>query len=102
LIPALALAFFAWSAPAGIDPSKWSAAQAKQFQDRSDSIAKASIAARDSASRADSGKSAADSLSRKALPPRVMPLSDQMMYAGGFMVFLALMVASLQNLNPND
>jgi hypothetical protein len=38
----------------------------------------------------------------KKLPDRILPLSQQMMYAGGFMVFLALMITSLQNFNPND
>lgn len=36
------------------------------------------------------------------LPPRTLPLKRQMMFAGGFMVFIALMMTSLQNFNPND
>lgn len=36
------------------------------------------------------------------LPPRTLPLKRQMIFAGGFMVFLALMMTSLQNFNPND
>ena len=102
MIPALLLAAAVWAAPAGVDPSRWSALQAKSFQDRSDSLSKASIAARDSAARADSGAALPDSSRARSLPPRSLPLSQQMVFAGGFMVFVALMITSLQNLNPND
>lgn len=43
-----------------------------------------------------------DTTDLKKLPPRVLPLKDQMVFAGGFMVFIALMMTSLQNFNPND
>lgn len=45
---------------------------------------------------------AIDSSDLKQLPPRTLPLKQQMMFAGGFMAFLALMLTSMQNLNPND
>jgi len=102
VIPALGLVAAIFAAPAGVDPSKLSALQSKSFQNQSDSLAKAAIASRDSLARADSNKVPVDSAQRKRLPDRVLPLSQQMMYAGGFMVFLALMISSLQNFNPND
>lgn len=45
---------------------------------------------------------AVDSSDLKQLPPRILPFKQQMMFAGGFMVFIALMLTSMQNLNPND
>lgn len=47
-------------------------------------------------------KSAPDTSDLKQLPPRTLPLGKQMMFAGGFMVFLAIMLTSMQNFNPND
>ncbi len=46
--------------------------------------------------------SASDTSEIKQLPPRTLPFKQQMMFAGGFMVFVALMLTSMQNLNPND
>ena len=102
MIPAWALVAALCAAPAGVDPSKLSTLQTKSFQNQSDSLAKAAIASRDSLARTDSSKVPVDSAQKKQLPERVLPLSQQMMYAGGFMVFLALMISSLQNFNPND
>lgn len=45
---------------------------------------------------------ASDTSAIKQLPPRTLPFKQQMMFAGGFMVFVALMLTSMQNLNPND
>ena len=45
---------------------------------------------------------AVDSSDLKQLPPRVLPFKQQMMFAGGFMIFLAVMLTSMQNFNPND
>lgn len=45
---------------------------------------------------------ASDTSEIKQLPPRTLPFKQQMMFAGGFMVFVALMLTSMQNLNPND
>lgn len=45
---------------------------------------------------------ASDTSDIKQLPPRTLPFKQQMMFAGGFMVFVALMLTSMQNLNPND
>lgn len=43
----------------------------------------------------------ADSATRKrSLPPRTLTLREQVMFAGGFMAFIALMMASMQNFNP--
>ena len=44
----------------------------------------------------------ADSTAKKprALPPRSLTLRQQVMFAGGFMTFIALMMASMQNFNP--
>ena len=44
----------------------------------------------------------ADSTANKprALPPRKLTLRQQVMFAGGFMTFVALMMASMQNFNP--
>ena len=50
----------------------------------------------------DPTKPAIDSSDLKQLPPRILPLKQQMMFAGGFMVFMALMLTSMQNFNPND
>lgn len=50
----------------------------------------------------DSTRPAIDSSDLKQLPPRILPLKQQMMFAGGFMVFMALMLTSMQNFNPND
>lgn len=47
-------------------------------------------------------KPVVDSSDLKQLPPRILPFKQQMMFAGGFMVFIALMLTSMQNLNPND
>ena len=43
-----------------------------------------------------------DTTAIKQLPPRTLPFKKQMMFAGGFMIFLALMLTSMQNFNPND
>lgn len=43
-----------------------------------------------------------DTSAIKQLPPRTLPFKEQMMFAGGFMIFLALMITSMQNFNPND
>ncbi|MEN9306313.1 MAG: hypothetical protein RL173_245 [Fibrobacterota bacterium] len=43
-----------------------------------------------------------DSADLKQLPPRALPLKEQMMFAGGFMIFVAIMLTSMQNFNPND
>lgn len=55
----------------------------------SESVATAAVAGRDTSET-------------HHLPPRTLPLKRQMMFAGGFMVFIALMMTSLQNFNPND
>lgn len=47
-------------------------------------------------------RGASDTSEIKQLPPRTLPFKQQMMFAGGFMVFVALMLTSMQNLNPND
>lgn len=47
-------------------------------------------------------RGASDTSGIKQLPPRTLPFKQQMMFAGGFMVFVALMLTSMQNLNPND
>ena len=47
-------------------------------------------------------KPAIDSSDLKQLPARALPLRQQMMFAGGFMIFLAIMLTSMQNFNPND
>jgi len=47
-------------------------------------------------------KPASDTSEIKQLPPRTLPFKQQMMFAGGFMVFVALMLTSMQNFNPND
>lgn len=47
-------------------------------------------------------KPVVDSMDLKQLPPRTLPFRQQMMFAGGFMVFVALMLTSMQNFNPND
>lgn len=46
--------------------------------------------------------SLSDSLAKKprSLPPRTLTLREQVMFAGGFMAFVALMMASMQNFNP--
>lgn len=52
---------------------------------------------------ADSTKVLGDSTAAKrqrSLPPRTLSLRHQVMFAGGFMVFIALMMASMQNFNP--
>lgn len=54
-------------------------------------------------SAADSAKVAGDSTAAKrprSLPPRTLSLRHQVMFAGGFMAFIALMMASMQNFNP--
>lgn len=54
-------------------------------------------------SAADSAKVAGDSTAAKrqrTLPPRTLTLRLQVMFAGGFMAFIALMMASMQNFNP--
>lgn len=90
-------------APPAADPARMQQLQNKTFSSQADSIARASTRLADSLANTDSAKTAArDSSAVKKLPDRVLPLSEQMMYAGGFMVFLALMITSLQNFNPND
>ena len=37
---------------------------------------------------------------QRMLPPRTLTLRQQVMFAGGFMTFVALMMASMQNFNP--
>lgn len=54
-------------------------------------------------STADSTKVQGDSTATKrprSLPPRTLTLRQQVMFAGGFMAFIALMMASMQNFNP--
>jgi hypothetical protein len=104
LIPALLLwAAFSAGLPPGVSQSQMQELQGKSFSTNADSISRASTSLADSLSRTDSAKAAVrDSSQFKKLPDRVLPLSKQMMYAGGFMIFLALMITSLQNLNPND
>lgn len=46
------------------------------------------------------GRTAADSTRKRELPPRTLTLRQQVMFAGGFMGFVALMMASMQNFNP--
>jgi len=79
-------------------------------------VSTVSVTARDTAAKAkDSAVAAApvaptDTLSKpkidssdlKQLPPRALPLKQQMMFAGGFMIFVAVMLTSMQNFNPND
>ena len=86
----------------GADVSRLQQMQTKQFANQADSLARASSVSDSAAARDSTRLSARDSSQFKKLPDRVMPLSRQMMFAGGFMVFLALMVTSLQNFNPND
>jgi len=104
LIPAVLLwAAFSAGLPPGVDASRMQDLQGKSFATTADSISRASTLLADSLALTDSAKTAVrDSSQLKKLPDRVLPLSKQMMYAGGFMVFLALMITSLQNLNPND
>lgn len=52
---------------------------------------------------ADSAKVLGDSAAatrQRSLPPRTLTLRQQVMFAGGFMAFIALMMASMQNFNP--
>ena len=49
-------------------------------------------------SRVDSSKMAA--VEKRSLPPRTLSLRHQVMFAGGFMAFVALMMTSMQNFNP--
>ena len=48
------------------------------------------------------GEGVSDSLAKtpRSLPPRTLTLRQQVMFAGGFMAFVALMMASMQNFNP--
>jgi hypothetical protein len=101
VIPALLLAG-AVSALAGTDVSRLQQLQAKEFASQADSLARASTVPDSLAGRDSSRMSARDSTQLRKLPDRVMPLSRQMMFAGGFMIFLAVMITSLQNFNPND
>jgi hypothetical protein len=39
-------------------------------------------------------------VAKRALPPRTLSLRHQVMFAGGFMAFVALMMTSMQNFNP--
>lgn len=51
----------------------------------------------------DSVKASGDSVAttkQRSLPPRTLSLRHQVMFAGGFMTFIALMMASMQNFNP--
>lgn len=61
---------------------------------RPDSSAAGSRIASDSALR----DSSADK--PRSLPPRTLTLRQQVMFAGGFMSFIAIMMASMQNFNP--
>ena len=75
--------------------------------DTSKAPATATKAVVESASAPDTGavtatRAARDTSETHHLPPRTLPLKRQMMFAGGFMVFIALMMTSLQNFNPND
>lgn len=58
--------------------------------------------ASDSAKPLPGGEGISDSLAKKprSLPPRTLTLREQVMFAGGFMAFVALMMASMQNFNP--
>lgn len=84
---------------------------------QTDSVAKSGVgdstsaAAKDSLARSltdsglvvtDSAKTALDSAAtrQRSLPPRTLTLRQQVMFAGGFMAFIALMMASMQNFNP--
>jgi len=63
------------------------------------------LAARDSlgAKIPGSAASPADSAAKvpdRQLPARTLTLRQQVMFAGGFMAFIALMMASMQNFNP--
>ena len=49
-------------------------------------------------STVDSSKMAA--VEKRSLPPRTLSLRHQVMFAGGFMAFVALMMTSMQNFNP--
>ena len=96
-------ATFSVALPPGVSASQMSQLQNKSFANQADSIARASTSLADSLAKTDSAaKAVRDSSQFKKLPDRILPLSEQMMYAGGFMVFLALMITSLQNFNPND
>lgn len=67
-----------------------------------DSLAKvggdSGLAAPDSATAV--GDSSAAQVKPRSLPPRTLTLRQQVMFAGGFMAFIALMMASMQNFNP--
>lgn len=39
-------------------------------------------------------------VAKRSLPPRTLSLRHQVMFAGGFMAFVALMMTSMQNFNP--
>ncbi len=49
-------------------------------------------------SRVDSSKIA--TVEKRSLPDRTLSLRHQVMFAGGFMAFVALMMTSMQNFNP--
>lgn len=101
MIGALLLAG-AVSTLSGADVSRLQQLQAKDFAAQADSLARASSVPDSIAAKDSTRLSSRDSSQFKKLPDRVMPLSRQMMFAGGFMVFLALMITSLQNFNPSD
>lgn len=83
-----------------------SLATAKAGDSLSSTAATGSQAATDSVlvkSAADSAKVRGDSTAatrQRSLPPRTLTLRQQVMFAGGFMAFIALMMASMQNFNP--
>lgn len=84
---------------------------------RSDSLRAVAASRTDSVSRSgapgDSGGPSMDPVSgglagavrdsavhKRSLPPRTLTLRQQVMFAGGFMAFVALMMTSMQNFNP--
>lgn len=67
----------------------------------SSSLAVDSIKPRPDSLSSGSPRAPGDSASHKrSLPPRTLTLREQVMFAGGFMAFIALMMASMQNFNP--
>jgi len=73
-----------------------------------ESVAVASDSARGTpapVSAADSAVAPGDSakanvVAKRSLPARTLTLRQQVMFAGGFMAFVALMMTSMQNFNP--
>jgi hypothetical protein len=98
LVVALVSAFLCFAGPATAQVASASAPVADST----------SRAVRDSILPTDSGKvvpSPVDSskmaaVEKRSLPPRTLSLRHQVMFAGGFMAFVALMMTSMQNFNP--